>query len=89
MLGPVSDHLFTNVALYPSFKIVFMILTVSELQCIKYFIYICDRPQEKRPSSHLVIIVEIPVLKFLISVTSFCLLLGRLYLAELDLVSIV
>ena len=32
----------------------------------------CDLPRENRPSSHLVMIVEIPVLKFLISVTSFC-----------------
>ena len=35
-------------------------------------IIICDLPRENRPSSHLVMIVEIPVLKFLISVTSFC-----------------
>ena len=35
-------------------------------------ICICDRPQENRPSFHLVMIVEIPVLKFLIGVTSFC-----------------
>ena len=34
--------------------------------------FICDRPQENRPSSHLVLIVEIPVLKVLISITSFC-----------------
>ena len=27
---------------------------------------ICDLPRENRPSSHLVMIVEIPVLKFLI-----------------------
>ena len=33
---------------------------------------ICDRPRENQPSSHLVMIVEIPVLKFLIGVTSFC-----------------
>ena len=33
---------------------------------------ICDRPRENRPSSHLVLIVEIPVLKVLISITSFC-----------------
>ena len=32
-----------------------------------------DRPRENRPSSHLVMIVEIPVLKFLIGITSFCL----------------
>ena len=28
---------------------------------------ICDLPRENRPSSHLVMIVEIPVLKFLIA----------------------
>ena len=33
---------------------------------------ICDRPRENRPSSHLVLIVEIPVLKVLISITSLC-----------------
>ena len=33
---------------------------------------ICDPPWENRPSSHLVMIVEIPILKFLIGVTSFC-----------------
>ena len=33
---------------------------------------ICDRPRENRPSSHMVMIAEIPVLKVLISVTSFC-----------------
>ena len=33
---------------------------------------ICDLPRENRPSSHLVMIVEIPVLKFLIGATSFC-----------------
>ena len=33
---------------------------------------ICDHPQEIRPSSHLVMIVKIPVLKVVISVTSFC-----------------
>ena len=32
---------------------------------------ICDRPRENRPSSHLVLIVEIPVLKVLTSITSF------------------
>ena len=37
---------------------------------IKY--HICDLPRENRPSSHLVMIVEIPVLKFLIGITSFC-----------------
>ena len=31
----------------------------------------CDLPRENRPSSHLVMIVEIPVLIFLIGVTSF------------------
>ena len=34
---------------------------------------ICDRPRENRPSSHLGMIVEIPILKVLISITSFCL----------------
>ena len=32
----------------------------------------CDRPRENRPSSHLGMIVEIPVLKVVISITSFC-----------------
>ena len=41
----------------------------------------CDLPRENRPSSHLVMIVEIPVLKFLIGIT---LVLGRLSLVELD-----
>ena len=31
----------------------------------------CDLPQENQPSSHLIMIVEIPVLKFLIGITSF------------------
>ena len=35
-------------------------------------IVICDRPRENRPSSHLGMIVEIPVLKVVISITSFC-----------------
>ena len=34
---------------------------------------ICDCPQENWPSLHLEMIVEIPVLKVLISITSFCL----------------
>ena len=33
---------------------------------------ICDRPRENRPSSHLGMIVEISVLKVVISITSFC-----------------
>ena len=34
----------------------------------KYFYsYICDRPRENRPSSHLGMIVEIPVLKIVIT----------------------
>ena len=33
---------------------------------------ICDRPRENRPSSHLGMIVEIRVLKIVISITSFC-----------------
>ena len=32
---------------------------------------ICDRPRENRPSSHLGMIVEIPILKVVISITSF------------------
>ena len=32
---------------------------------------ICDLPRENWPSSHLKMIVEIPVLKFLIGITSF------------------
>ena len=40
----------------------------------QYFI-LCDHPGENWPSSHvhLVMIVKIPVLKVVISVTSFCL----------------
>ena len=56
---------------------------------------ICDLPRENRPSSHLVMIVEIPVLKFLIGVTigygiyylwcnQLLLVFGRLSLVELD-----
>ena len=43
-------------------------------KCIQLniYIYICDRPRENRPSSRLGMIVEILVLKFLISITSFC-----------------
>ena len=37
-----------------------------------FAVCICDLPRENRPSSHLVMIVEIPVLKFLIGITSFC-----------------
>ena len=37
-----------------------------------YVLCICDLPRENRPSSHLVMIVEIPVLKFLLGITSFC-----------------
>ena len=33
--------------------------------------HICDRPWENRPSSHLGMIVEIPILKVVISITSF------------------
>ena len=50
--------------------IIFVVVTTYDLKlstCI-----ICDRPRENRPSSHLVLIVEIPVLKVLISITSFC-----------------
>ena len=44
-----------------------------------------DLPWENRPSSHLVMIVEIPVLKFLIGIANQLLLvLGRLSLIELD-----
>ena len=32
----------------------------------------CDRPQENLPSLHLGLIVEIPVLKVVISITTFC-----------------
>ena len=35
------------------------------------YLFICDRPWENRPSSHLGMIVEIPVLKIVISITSF------------------
>ena len=38
----------------------------------KRYIANCDRPRENRPSSHLEMIVEIPVLKIVISITSFC-----------------
>ena len=34
--------------------------------------HICDLPRENWPSSHLVMIVEIHVLKFLIGINSFC-----------------
>ena len=34
-------------------------------------LHICDCPQKNQPNSHLVIIVEIPVLKVSISITSF------------------
>ena len=34
--------------------------------------YICDRPRENQPSSYLGMIVKIPVLKVVISITSFC-----------------
>ena len=33
----------------------------------------CDRPWENQPSLHLGMIVEIHVLRFVISITSFCL----------------
>ena len=33
--------------------------------CMYICMYICDLPRENQPSSHLVMIVEIPVLKFL------------------------
>ena len=38
-----------------------------------YYTYmsICDRPWENRPSSHLGMIMEIPVLKAVISITRF------------------
>ena len=49
-------------------------------------VIICDHPQENRPSSHLGMIVEIPVLKVLISVTRFCsvrpALLSRIVLSD-------
>ena len=47
-----------------------VLLFVSE--CVLYPTFICDYPWENQPSSHLVMIVEIPVLKILIGVTSFC-----------------
>ena len=40
----------------------------NDITCI----IICDRPRENRPSSHLGMIVEIPVLKVVNSITSFC-----------------
>ena len=43
------------------------------LNTVNTLISICDLPRENRPSLHLVIIVEIPILKFLIGITSFCL----------------
>ena len=58
-----------------------LILLKHDCKHIKLFLYvckngklviICDLPRENRPSSHLVMIVEIPVLKFLIGITSFC-----------------
>ena len=39
--------------------------------CHHMIMNICNHPRENRPSSHLVMIVEIPVLKVLVSVTSF------------------
>ena len=54
---------------------------IGIMTCLTYYIvyistfinyHICDLPRENRPSSRLVMIVEIPVLKFLIGVTSFC-----------------
>ena len=60
---------------------VFSIVSLIRRVCLERFhcnslcrySIICDLPWENRPSSHLVMIVEIPVLKFLIGITSFCL----------------
>ena len=49
-----------------------IMLKLCSINHIMLPIIICDLPRENRPSSHLVMIVEIPVLKFLIGVTSFC-----------------
>ena len=37
-----------------------------------FLLHKCDRPRENRPISHLGMIVGIPVLKVVISITSFC-----------------
>ena len=39
-------------------------LFMVEFQFSPFFIDICDLPRENRPSSHLIMIVEIPVLNF-------------------------
>ena len=42
------------------------------MKLVNHWLVICDLPRENRPSLHLVMIVEIPVSKFLIGITSFC-----------------
>ena len=56
--------------LYMCFVIVITFLLQYEMQHNDD--RICDRPRENRPSSHLGMIVEIPILKVVISITSFC-----------------
>ena len=48
----------------------------------------CDPPWENRPSSHLVMIVEIPVLKVVFSVTSFSLCWPALF-GLIDLLNLI
>ena len=43
-----------------------------------------NRPWENQPSSHLVMTVEIPILKVLFSVYQLMLVLGQLCFVELD-----
>ena len=58
------------------------ILYIYYITTFDYGFDICDRPRENRPSSHLRMIVEIPVLKVVISITSFCSsLLSRIVLS--------
>ena len=58
---------FSGVKIFKNFCLALKLLFLNFL-----VLHICDLPRENRPSSHLVMIVEIPVLKFLIGVTSFC-----------------
>ena len=53
-------------------KINYILLNVNNYICIHAYI-ICDRPRENRLSLHLGMIVKIPILKVVISITSFCL----------------
>ena len=54
-----------------------LVCLVVSINCVVLYVIncckidICDRPWENRPSSHLGMIVEIPVLKVVISIPSF------------------